>query len=775
MADGQIVFDATLSTKQLERDLAMAKRKIQTLTMDNQTKNSMIKTLTDQATELGAKLDEAKYKLAEMQGDKTGKYGAAAIAAQVETVDSLQSRWDGVNREIERCRTAIERNNAAISTNEGYVESITQEIAQAGSAAENTADGVRDIGYGAQEADNFLDKLNKRIIGLAKRVFVFSVITSALRKLRQYMSNAIMQNQEAAQSVAQLQGALATLAQPIINAVIPAFTWLVNVITRVVAALASLVSRLFGTTAKESAAAAKALNQQAKGYGGVADAAKKAKREIMGFDELNTIGQDDDSGGSGGGGGSSTAIDFSLPDSDSISGKFEPLAQALERLRAAFAPLLETLRDGGIWIYQNILVPFGEWAATSFLPTFLDLLSNIIIVLNKALEKILPVAQWIWDNILQPIAAWTGGILLDWLGKISGWLEEHGDTFSSVIAVMAGIATGIAVLTHIVPILGAVLGAFAAILTSPITWILAYAWAITELWDKCEGFRVGLTQAWEGVKEFFGGLKDFFVGVFTFNDDLIYDALLRVQEGGKNIIEGLGNGMTAAWVYVKEWISGIWDKLVQGFKDFLGIHSPSTVFEGLGGYIIDGLANGLDISAVWEGIKKFYNETIKPIFTAAYWANVFVSIKEGLIDAVKNGINACIDAFNSFIGWLNEGFHLSYGGMEILGAEIIPAFDTQLFTIPSIPHLAQGAVIPPNREFMAVLGDQKHGTNIEAPLDTIKQAVAEVMNGGELVSILSQLLSVNQQMANGRPIEIDGVKVGEVMSKSVQNVEWMWG
>ena len=44
-----------------------------------------------------------------------------------------------------------------------------------------------------------------------------------------------------------------------------------------------------------------------------------------------------------------------------------------------------------------------------------------------------------------------------------------------------------------------------------------------------------------------------------------------------------------------------------------------------------------------------------------------------------------------------------------------------------IPFLAQGAVIPPNKQFLAVLGDQKSGTNIEAPLDTIKQALAEVL------------------------------------------------
>ncbi len=47
---------------------------------------------------------------------------------------------------------------------------------------------------------------------------------------------------------------------------------------------------------------------------------------------------------------------------------------------------------------------------------------------------------------------------------------------------------------------------------------------------------------------------------------------------------------------------------------------------------------------------------------------------------------------------------------------------------PSIPYLARGAVIPPNAPFMAVLGDQRHGTNVEAPLSTIQEAVALVMD-----------------------------------------------
>lgn len=48
----------------------------------------------------------------------------------------------------------------------------------------------------------------------------------------------------------------------------------------------------------------------------------------------------------------------------------------------------------------------------------------------------------------------------------------------------------------------------------------------------------------------------------------------------------------------------------------------------------------------------------------------------------------------------------------------------------TVPYLASGAVIPPNAPFTAVLGDQKHGTNVEAPLETIKQALREVLGSG---------------------------------------------
>ena len=74
-----------------------------------------------------------------------------------------------------------------------------------------------------------------------------------------------------------------------------------------------------------------------------------------------------------------------------------------------------------------------------------------------------------------------------------------------------------------------------------------------------------------------------------------------------------------------------------------------------------------------------------------------------------------------------------------------------------VPYLASGAVIPPNAPFMAVLGDQRHGTNIEAPLSTIQEAVRNELGGvtagnAAMVDILSQILET-----------VAGIEIGDTV------------
>ena len=137
--------------------------------------------------------------------------------------------------------------------------------------------------------------------------------------------------------------------------------------------------------------------------------------------------------------------------------------------------------------------------------------------------------------------------------------------------------------------------------------------------------------------------------------------------------------------------------------------------------IIEGLEGTVTVFA-----KVFKGEigSLKGLFTELFrvWKtplNNIIGAFESLVNGIVKGVNIMIRALNKLefdvpdwvpgIGGKSFGFNIK-----------------ELRTI-SIPRLAQGAVIPPNKEFLAMLGDQKHGTNIEAPLDTIKQALAEVL------------------------------------------------
>lgn len=101
--------------------------------------------------------------------------------------------------------------------------------------------------------------------------------------------------------------------------------------------------------------------------------------------------------------------------------------------------------------------------------------------------------------------------------------------------------------------------------------------------------------------------------------------------------------------------------------------------------------------------------------------NTIIYVINRMIAGMVDGINSAIYSLN------NLSFHVPSWIPGIGGASF--GFNIGYVSASQIPYLASGTVIPPNAPFMAVLGDQKHGTNIEAPLDTIKQAVREVVGG----------------------------------------------
>ncbi len=235
-----------------------------------------------------------------------------------------------------------------------------------------------------------------------------------------------------------------------------------------------------------------------------------------------------------------------------------------------------------------------------------------------------------------------------------------------------------------------------------------------------------------------------------------------MPEYGRNIGEGLEKGMDEG--VNEEKAKKIFGRIGDCFKNTYGIHSPSTVFAEFGGFLMAGLHNGMDgnlspinelFSSLWDSIKtgskgtwgdiqaawqdsgKWFDENVKnPINSAFDGVAKFAKDSfNGAISAVEGMVNSVIKAVNWLISQLNK--------IRFDVPDWVPAIGGRGFgfNIPSVsevtlPRLANGAVIPPNQQFAAILGDQRSGMNIEAPLKTIEQAVRNVMGesgfGGDI-------------------------------------------
>lgn len=202
-------------------------------------------------------------------------------------------------------------------------------------------------------------------------------------------------------------------------------------------------------------------------------------------------------------------------------------------------------------------------------------------------------------------------------------------------------------------------------------------------------------------------------------------------------------------------------------KKVFGIASPAKEMKPIGNDILLGILQGFTdkFSEFTKGIQDFYNNTVKPWFNPRTWT--FDGVGEGLRQTfesakqwIKTPINDMLGFIEKFVNGIVDGFNTLGGRLGDFNFDI-PDSLADKFNLPSefklslpklshvsLPRLAQGAVIPPNKEFLAMLGDQKSGTNIETPLNTMIDAFRQVMrenNGGNGQSINIQIVTPDKQ------------------------------
>lgn len=297
------------------------------------------------------------------------------------------------------------------------------------------------------------------------------------------------------------------------------------------------------------------------------------------------------------------------------------------------------------------------------------------------------------------------------------------------------------------------------------------------------GLATEIALNWNAIKE---NIQKF----FTENGGLIAGVSLALLVIGVLLcfaqIWGLGIGLIAAgaaglvavvalnWNAIKETVVNVFNAVIDWIKTYgllvLGIILCLTgVGIPLGIALIikwakDGAEKGVPLATaivdkvkeIWKAVKDFWNKYIAPVFTGKFWLDLAIKCANGLISGFENGVNGIIGLFEKMINWivgqLNKISFDVPDWVPIIGGK------TFGFNIPeatfkriSIPRLAQGAVIPPNREFLAVLGDQKQGRNLEAPESLLREIYAE--GNAETNALLQQLIQVMQK---GMTVNVDG-------------------
>ena len=732
MADGKIVVKAEVDAKNAQKELDSLTKKIDKMEEElnkSTGEQSGIKAQLDAAKE-AAKQTEAAIKSLKDEASRIKDVTSGNVSASPDDYIAAYSRQAEVAAQLKEQETALRQQDKIVESLDGKYARITDKVneqtaaldaakTRAGELTEKitSAHGATErMALASEKASKSMDTFGKRVSGLFKRILVFSLISKALQSLRTWLGKTIMQNEEARSAVARLKASLLTLAQPILEVVIPVFVKLVNILAQVVTAIAKFFGMLSGKSWSAQKSAAAGLNEEQKALEGVGAAAEDAGKSMAGFDEINQL--TSNNAGAGGGGGSGTSA------SDAISPDFSSLDMAEDELNDILG------------IVGAIAAGLLAWKIASL---FTDSLSTIGGLALAAAGGFALVYFW--------LDAWNNGIDLEnFLGMLGGLAALAGGlaiAFGPIAAGIALVAGGLAMLVvgikdviengfNLENTLTIIAGLFAAglgisLLTG--SWIPLLIAAIVGILVALVSFTGHGEELINGLKDVVEGFGKFFKGVFTGDLKLAAEGAKQIWAGLKQAWNAIVNSIKDAWNAFVEWLrsknpalANIFETIGKLFGD--QYESWKKILSGLITFI-SGVFTG-DWKKAWNGVL----DVLKGIW------NLIVGTIEGAINLIIDGINLLISALNKI--QVNIPDWVPLLGGRTFGVNIPPV------TRVSLPRLASGAVIPPNSEFLAVLGDQKSGTNIETPLATMvqafKQAMAETGGmGGRNITVVMQV------------------------------------
>lgn len=389
--------------------------------------------------------------------------------------------------------------------------------------------------------------------------------------------------------------------------------------------------------------------------------------------------------------------------SDAISRLYdEHVKPFFDSIADGLSSILETLITG----YNTYILPVLQGLAEQIKGLLEGPLGDAILKIEAFLGKLIDSLKLLWESVLVPLINWIIANLLPVVAEI--------------IDVVGTVA--IKVIKSLIKIIGDV----ADTLSGIIDFLVG---VFTGDWEL----------AWQGIKEIADGIWNLIKDIITGT----WDVIKTVTKGALKIIKTV---ISTAWNAIKTATSTVWNAIKKTLSNLWSALKAiaNTVFNAIKNKVTgvwDSVKN--KTSQVWESVTTFVSDKVEAIknaitnkFNAA--RDAVRSAFEGIVNFIKAPINQAISIVNNAVGMINNAIGgiesaFSFGPWEVptpFGTKRI-GFHATFPRIGTIPYLASGAVIPPRSEFLAVLGDQKKGNNLEAPESLLRQIVREESGKGQ--------------------------------------------
>ena len=730
---------------------------------------------------------------------------------------------------------------------ETLAESVN-ETAQVAKVTGTLADALNWMGISEDAVNNQLATMNTAhereaylrslLNGLySNAAVIYEHNSKAMLDYNQAQANLKIQLADVAIKIMPLITAFSNMAAVVLGVLKPAIEVIVQVIATLcqwIIAAINWLGAFFGifTDGKASVSntnnsinkATQNMNNYAGAIGGAAAAAKELKKQTMGFDELNVIQSPTATGGGGGGGGSVATPNVDIPKIEMPS--FDDFNASLEDSKKKI--------EGLLVLIAGIAAGIGLWKLTNFISdliTTAKTANGLGMTMGKVgsiiRHKVLAPISMIAGGILLAIGytdAWANGIswanLAETIGGLALIITSLGLSFGSFGAAIGVIVGGIVTLVlgikdliengyslegvitvligAVATFLGVILLVNAAMLASPITWIvvgiMALVAAFVVLWNECEGFRnfwINLwktvstwvektvndivnwfKQAWSDIKNAFNTaiswikekiiqpIANFYNKWIRPVIEKIIEIITKCVEIIINLYVGLYNLLVnkvikpiAEWVSktvgnIKDWIKGAVDTIKGWFSDLWS--KIKEIFSPVANFFKD----------VWNKAYNAVKNVFSPIvnFFGGIWdkiknkfSKLGTSIGDAISSAVKSGINGVISLIERTI---NKAIGLINGAIKLIN--LLPGVNVGYVKKLSMPRLAKGGII--DSATIAMVGEQG------------KEAVVPLENNTEWMDKLADRLAARMASPTRVSLNVDGKELGWATINSINNI-----